>query len=188
MQDGKNLVLYLKNPAPRQVLAILGGGSTNAWHELGFWVGEKTTPESVSGTFPDWDSLTIEDLFPWIKDIADRLGGFLDSYLINPLQSASDNVAAFIDTINAKIQQMQEAIDELNNFLEMLKNLLPEFDAYILWIKPEVGGNAGFVSRFLSAGGDVPMSGTSDITMGVVLLFGGPLAITAYAAFHSLLG
>jgi len=172
-EDG-NLVLFSVKPGPNQVIGV---GDSSANEHLLF--DSPSKPVGRKAPVPNWDRVSVQDIFPFIKDISKLIKSLTDA-LVEALRSAVDSVIDFIDLISAKIDQLQRIIDELNDFLDIINELFIG-ELAILRIAPEPGGTAKFINTFQTATGG-PSSDENGITFGLVFLVGGPSAADQYGS------
>jgi len=171
------LVLFAVKPGPNQVIG-LGDGSANA--HLGF--DPLVSPVgSRIGTIPNWDRVSVQDIFPFIKDISQLIKSAIDA-LVEAVRSAVDAVIDFIDAISTKIAQLQKIIDALNDFLDTINELFVG-QLFVLRVPPEPGGTTKFINTFQTATAG-PSSDNLGITFGLVFLVGGPSAADQYGSLR----
>jgi len=175
--ENGNVVVFVRNPIPNQVLAIdTESGSKNVAGTLG--LGGEVNSRRL-GPKPNWERVSVQDIFPFLKDIAQLIQSVIDGF-IESFRSAVDSVIDFIDLISLKIDQIQQVIDELTRFLESIRSFFLG-SLQILRIPPVPGGVPQFISTFQSATGG-PDSDESGITFGTVILVGGPNANAQFTA------
>jgi len=80
--------------------------------------------EAVSvSTYPDWNRATLKDIYPQLVEIIDNVvDAVID--LLPPSKTIIDQFVEIISAIDAKIKELESIIDQIDEFLERIKDLL----------------------------------------------------------------
>lgn len=147
----------------KSYLKIIAGND-----ELGFVTGDTASAGPSAGTFPDWQSIKVPDLFPMLTDVITYVNNVFDSYY-QSVQSTTNSLLAFIDLLEQKVNALEELANAFKKILESLvETLRISAGFYFLEIPSKTGGNDYFISALKEATG-APEN--TDYTGGIVLLY-----------------
>jgi hypothetical protein len=136
------------------------------------------TSLTLGGTPPDWVQVTIlKDIVPWsgqlLYDILAKMQALTDAF-----QGIFAEIAQFINTIERKIQVLEQFIEYLLSILDFILNL--DLGFYMLFVPTTSTDIFGWFSLIDGAGGTVPPSGPGGYSAGIALAYIGP-DVTAFS-------
>lgn len=120
---------------------------------------------------PDWYRIAVKDFLPQIFVLGELIQSVANG-LISAIESGVRSLVDFIDLLSTKIKVLQDFLQQIQNILNLLKNLKIQLpNMYILRI-PEVNGTDALAQTVLNASGR-PLSSPNDFAMGIVLIVAG---------------
>jgi len=140
------------------------------------------------GQPPNWQSLKIlRDIIPEGSSLVDNLFRMMKS-LEGAFEGVTGAFESTIEGLQDRLAILNAIVDFLDQILAFYSSLAILDNISMLYIPPDVGGNAYIAREFLRAG-NVPDSGPSHFSSGVALVFGGagPADITDTTAVLQLI-
>ncbi len=124
---------------------------------------------TLGGAPVDWISIApLRDIIPWagqfLYDILDKIQALVDAY-----KGFLDEILAFIELIERKINALEKFIQFLIDILNFIEGL--QFGVYLLSVNGISGDASAWVSEIDNAGGDIPPSGTNGYSAGIGLAY-----------------
>ena len=131
------------------------------------------------GGMGKWTQVQVTAMIPFMPDLAEMLNSLLDS-MMGMTANSSDAFGDFIDQIKEKIETYVDMLNTLNQVVQEIKKFIIGPSVSFLYVPPDTGGTAGFISRVNAATvPNPPFSGPKGVTAGVVLMFGySPLGLS----------
>jgi len=124
------------------------------------------------GTPPDWISVRVVDIFPFIDAILETMENIIDSLLAGT-EKLTDTLVNFINLIQEKIDNLRRFVDKIQNLLDVLVVDFNIPGLYILEIPFGVGGNE-YLKTSIQNATDGPDSDITGYTIGAAFIAGGP--------------
>jgi hypothetical protein len=124
---------------------------------------------SLGGAPVDWISVApLRDIIPWagqfLYDILDKIQALIDAY-----KGFLDEIIAFIELIERKINALEKFIQFLIDILNFIESL--QFGVYLLAVNGLSGDVSTWITEIDNAGGDIPQSGTNGYSAGIGLAY-----------------
>lgn len=141
---------------------------------------------TLGGAPVDWISIApLRDIVPWagqfLYDILDKIQALIDAY-----KGFLDEILAFIELIERKINALEKFIQFLIDILNFIESL--QFGVYLLAVNGLSGDASSWVSEIDNAGGDIPPSGPGGYSAGIGLAYVAADPGPFVAAFSILFG
>lgn len=142
-------------------------------------------PFFMGGAPPDWSSIRLFDMLPWVPTILykllDTINALLDAY-----KGVIDEIKDFIDLIIRKINALEKFIQFLINLIESIMNL--SVSCYFLNSGVLTGGIDEWDATLWNAGGDAPPYVFGGYSAGIALAAVAPDVSAITSAFSILFG
>ena len=124
---------------------------------------------SLGGAPVDWISIApLRDIIPWagqfLYDILDKIQALVDAY-----KGFLDEILAFIELIERKINALERFIQFLIEILDFIESL--QFGVYLLAANGLSGDASTWVTEIDNAGGTKPSSGPGGYSAGIGLAY-----------------
>lgn len=129
------------------------------------------TSFTLGGTPPDWITVSVmRDVIPWSGRMLYDLMANIDA-LLAAFKSIQDEMGAFIDTLERKI----EGLERFLKFIIRILNFLESMDAgfYALFVPSTGGGIPDWIRLLDTATGTKPNSGPGGYSAGIALAWSG---------------
>jgi len=131
---------------------------------------------------PDWTTINLDKLFPFIF-------GIMDNYMLPIVQAlragsnAKDAMIALIDLLDQKLARLDELIIEAERLVTIFNVILGATGIYSLYIHSSSGVD-DWIDQFQNATNEPPFNEFDAFVGGVVLMAGGP-SLTPFENFFS---
>ena len=168
VQKGRIGIQDMSRQAAKSSSVVINAGLAN--DILGYTVGP--CMNVAYSEPPDWGRIAVKDIFPQIYTLAEIIQGFANG-VIAGIESGVKSLVDFIDLLSTKIKVLQDFLDQINNLLNTLKNLKLQLpNMYKLEIP--AGNGVQYLKTAISGATNRPVSSPNDLTVGFVLVIGGP--------------
>jgi len=128
---------------------------------------------TVRGTTPpDWTTINLDKLFPFIF-------GIMDNYMLPIVQAlraganAQDAMIALINLLDAKLVKLDALITEAERLVDIFGVILGATGVYSLYVHSSTG-ITGWIEEFQNATNEPPFNAFDAFVGGIVLMAGGP--------------
>lgn len=174
------LALHRLGPKESQLLSLKGSIVNVNMDEYG----KQYFP--TPGSYPKWISVPLATLVPPIQQIMSNLEKILG--LIRFTDDLFDALSKLIELIEGKLAALTEAIQQLQDALNLLISLAAFFtDTYLFKYRVSSGGMNAFISEAIAAEG-IPYFGEAGIVLGIGLFATNPDIEATIDKFVGILG
>jgi hypothetical protein len=137
---------------------------------------------TLGGVPPDWKTVELlRDIVPWSGQLLYDLIAKIQA-MMTAFQGIMQEITAFINLIERKINAMEQFIEYLVSILDFLLAL--ELGFFVLFLPETSGDITSWFSAVDNAGGTPPTSGPNGYTAGVALAYIAPDVSAFKAAFE----
>lgn len=168
IQNGHIGIQDIAHQTRRTSSVTINQGSANSI--LGFTVG--TCMNVAYSTPPDWGRIAVKDIFPQIYTLAEIIQSFANG-VIAGIETGVKALVDFIDLLSTKIKVLQDFLTQIQNLLNELNNLKLQLPN--MWkLEIPAGNGVTYLKSTISGATNAPQSGPNDLSIGIVLIIGGP--------------
>ena len=165
-------------PAPRFCIVEAVDGLVSA-------TGDINDTKKTPSRYPDWNSYTLEDLIPQLRDVLNLANVFLES-LKGMVDGIAETIRKIVKFLKERvIPKIQKLIKQLQEWVDLLKIGIVDAGIFFLYIPPQTGGINNFREKLVSAG-NRPTSNL-HFTYSFVLLGGGPESAKSFEILDKLI-